>query len=49
MKKITKENFGKIKEQILAISTLVTAIGTLLTVLKPIADFVLTVLFEFCY
>ena len=36
----------KIKEQIVSISALVTAIGALLSIFKPIADFVLTLLFK---
>ena len=46
MQKSTKEKMGKIKEQIVSISTLVTAIGTLLSIFKPITDFVLTLLFK---
>ncbi|WP_347353279.1 hypothetical protein [Acetoanaerobium noterae] len=46
MKSSTKEKMDKIKEQILDISALVSAIGFLFATIKPIADFVLTVLFK---
>ena len=36
MQKSTKEKMGKIKEQIVSISTLVTAIGALLSIFKPL-------------
>lgn len=37
---------GKIKEQIIALSVLVSAIGTIINAFDPIADFVLLVLLK---